>query len=543
MQKIEWRLIENFVEADTFQQAYDMLEAEPERYILKEGDYGIFSLEDKIETTLNTEIEYSRKFIKKYTCTCGEAIKKLCKHLIVANILYRRAKNNEEQSRPAPTYSHLPSRVSIPAILSQIPKDDLHRFLLRYARTNKHFGQALKLHFASKVQVASPQQKYHDLIKSMTRLIPLANGKLSKQSIQSLYWVSEELLLQVDDLIAMDTPIEAFAICIELLQSYQAIYRKIDMYLGEYEKFFILIHQKIKTVLDFELAPDLKTDIINRLLELFSDPSYPFINSPHNLFEIIFPHPNHEHKAILIDQTLKKIARKEMNTTPLLAWIKNALKFKNETLLENAFEIQHESSKWMAAIDALSIQNKDYGRQISEWILHRTKDEFWKHKCMDKIWTLFPDESDSIVYALGLLAYSPDEKYIHYLLNKHVSYELIEASLKDSKHAKTNNLLIQFYLETEQHRKAQIIVEGNLTLDFLKTQTSSFYPKYAPWLLQMYQQALVVFLDEYAGPIPTQKIQNLLQYLQFIKAKPLAENLQDWIKKEFKDHLSLIGSL
>ncbi len=543
MQKAEWRLIENFVDAELFQQGYSLVENELQpAYELSEGEAGIFYLKPLAQQSdLSTEIEFSRKFIKRYICSCGQGGKKLCKHLVAAIILYRRLKNEEEErTLKANASGNLPSRISIPAILTQIPRDDLNRFLQRYARINKHFGQAIKLHFASKIQVTSPEQKYHDLIKSMTRLIPLANGKLSKQSVQSLFWVSEELLLQVDDLIALETPIEAFAICMELLQSFQSIYRKLEMYIGEYEKHFITIHQKIKNILDFELAPTLRQEFNQKLLMAFTDPSYPFINSPNNLFEILYPFPEYEIRNQLKELTLKKISRKEMNSTPLVSWIKNALKFKDEALLLQALEANEDIARWISAVDAISVNHREYAKQVAKWLILKSKDSFWKFKLMEKIWVLFPDDSESIVYALALLTQAPDEKYIHYLLNKHVSPDMIEQALLDSKHNKTIHLLINFYFDTDQIPKAKKIIEQNLSLDLIKSITSKFYPKEDAWIFSIYQTALSTYLEAYAGPVPATKIQNLLSYLQLIKAKGLAENLQKWLKKKFSDHPTLL---
>ena len=546
MQKVEWRLVENFVEAELFQQAYDLVENEQNpSYELKEGEAGIYYLKPlHQESDFSTEIEFNRKFIKRYLCTCGEAGKKLCRHLVASVILYRRIKNaEEEKALDANSLSNLPSRISLPAILSQIPREDLNRFLQRYARINKHFGQAIKLHFASKVQVASPEQKYHDLIRSMTRLIPLANGKLSKQSVQSLFWVSEELLLQADDLIAMETPIEAFAICMELLQSFQSIYRKLEMYIGEYEKYFITIHQKIKTILDFELAPELRLEFTQKLVTAFADPSYPFINSPNNLFEILYPFPDQEIRNQLKEITLKKIGRREMNSTPLIAWIKNAIKFKDENLLQQALDTNGDIAKWISAIDSISINNREYAKQVARWVMLKTKEEFWKFKLMEKIWSLFPDDSDSIVYALGLLTYTPEEKFVQYLVGKHVSHDMIEHALLDSKHSKTIHLLINFYFETDQVPKAKSLIEQNLSIDLIKSITPKFYPIEDAWVLSIYKTTLTKYLDTYVGPVPANKIQSLLGFLQLIKAKGLAEHLHKWLKKEFSDHPTLIEIL
>lgn len=546
MQKVEWRLIENFVDAELFQQAYDLVENDlSPSYELKEGDAGIYYLNtpDRV-SDVSTEIEFNRKFIKRYICTCGESGKKLCKHLIAASILYRRQKNAEAaRALESNAASHLPSRISLSAILGQIPREDLNRFLQRYARINKQFGQAIKLHFASKVQVASPEQKYHDLIRSMTRLIPLSNGKLSKQSVQSLFWVSEELLLQADDLIALETPIEAFAICMELLQSFQSIYRKLEMYIGDYEKYFITIHQKIKNILDFELAPTLRQEFNQRLLTAFTDPSYPFINSPNNLFEILYPFPEYDIRNKLKEITLKKISRKEMNSTPLIAWIKNALKFKDESLLLQALYAHEDIARWISAIDALSITNREFAKQVGNWLMLKAKDEFWRYKLMEKMWSLFPDESDSIVYALGLLTHTPDEKYIQYLLHKQVSYEMIEQALLDSKQTKTIHLLIHFYFDTHQISKAKSVIEQNLSIDLIKSITPKFYPIEDAWVLSIYKTTLSKYLETYLGPVPATKVQNLLSYLQLIKAKGLVEHLQKWLKKEFNDHPTLIEIL
>ena len=72
MQKVEWRLVENFVEAELFQQAYDLVENEQNpSYELKEGEAGIYYLKPLDQVSdISTEIEFNRKFIKRYVCTC-----------------------------------------------------------------------------------------------------------------------------------------------------------------------------------------------------------------------------------------------------------------------------------------------------------------------------------------------------------------------------------------------------------------------------------------------------------------------------------------
>ncbi len=544
MKKIEWRFIENFCEAELFQKAYDLVESDKNLTTLSESEGGGFHLKIDAESDLNTEIDFSRKYIKRAHCDCGQSGKNLCIHLIAAIILYRRIKNNESSSfTKNNNASTLPSRISIQAILSQIPKEDLDRFLQRYARINKSFGQSLKLHFASKVQVASPEQKYHDLIKSMTRLVPLANGKLSKQSIQSLFWISEELLLQVDDLIATESPVEAFAICFELLNSFQAIYRKMDIYLGEFEKFWIQIHQKLKAIIELDMAPDSKQEIIHKLLHLFNDPAYPYLHSPHNIFEILFPSLDTRAKALLLESALKKQSRKEMNPIPLVSWIKTAMRSYDEKMLEAALQVNDENGKWLIAIDSLATNNKEFARKISKWLILRTKNESWKHRLMDKVWSLFPDDSDSVVYALGLLTFQPEEKYIQYLINKHISFEMIGLALKDSKHVKALPALINFYIETLQTDQAKKMIEDHLGLELLKSFTAKLFVKEESWLESQYKTVLQQYLHDHVGPIPASKIQNILSYLQLIRCRSLAEHLQKWLKKEFADHPTMIELL
>ncbi len=547
MQKPEWRYIENFVDPDLFQQAFDWVEANGNTLSLHFAEAGSLILKSSLihEDELYTEIGFGRKYLRHAYCRCGKAGKKLCIHLIAAIILHRR--NNEELDKPIKPLATkdigLPNRISIPVILSQIPKLDLDRFLQRYARTNKQFGQALKLHFASKVQVSSPEQKYHDLIKSMTRLIPNALGKIAKGSMQSLFWISEELLLQADDLIALENPIESFAICHELLQKYHSIYRKLDMYFGEYEKFWILIHQRLRSILDLTLAPDYRIELEGKLMILFTDPGYPMIHSPHNLYEVLFFNADPDSRKNLNAVLLKKIGRRESNPLPLVTLAKTAMRIQDESLLKEAFEGNNDLSKWLSTLEIIVSSHKEYARQLGQWLMAQTKDEFWKFKFMDRLWSFFPEDPASKKYALALLQYQPDEKYLKYSIDYHINADLVIKSLQNSLQFKSKNLLIDFYISHHMMSEAKALLESPLSLEQLKAYTQRLWPKEAAWLEQSYKSILTTFLENHLGPPSVSKVQNILAFLHMIKAHALADDLQKWIKKTFQDHTSLSEKL
>jgi hypothetical protein len=538
--KIDWHFLENFSDPEVFQQAYEWLESKGPELTLVKSDQDEHRLSLPFENLADSWVRFGKKFIQKYSCECAKSDRSLCVHLLAIAILYRRGENQSntpyESSR-----ENLPTRISIPAILHQIPKEDLDRFIQRYARTNKAFGQALKLHFASKIQVQSPEQKYHDLIRSMARLQPLVNGKLPKQALQSLYWLTEELLLQVDDLIALETSLEGLAICIELLSKYQSIYRKLDLYIGEFEKNWIQIHHRLKSLFELNVAPDLQQTSFQKLMQLFSDPGHPFLHSPCNLFEIMYPHVDREQKGFLWGILESKISRKEMNPLPLVAWIKYAIKENKTELLESAHRLSPDSSKWTAAIDVLAAQQKDIGKSLIQWLL--TRDSSQQTKWTEKFWSLYPEDPDSVVFALALLSSQPEEKFLRYLYQKQISNELIEIALEESPVPKAIHLLVQHHLDHHQDTKAKLLIENNLQLDLLKSVTARLFPREEDWLEAMYRRVIGEYLNQHIGPVPAGKVRNILAYLVFVKARSLAVRINHWIKKEYSDHYSLLENV
>ncbi len=546
MQKTEWRYIENFCDPELFQQAYELIEDESPNYLLEPAEAGFYTLKNKgtSRDDFNTEIAFGKKYINQVHCECGKAQKQLCVHLIAAAILYRRqaeAEGNSTSSRSREV--SLPSRITIPAILNQIPKEELDRFLQRFARTNKQFAQALKLHFASRIQLSSSEMKYHDLIKSMARLTPNSLGSIPKAGIQSLFWVSEELLLQADDLIAMENPTEAFAICIELLTRYHSIYRKLEMYIGEFEKNWVQIHQKIKAILTMDLAPAFKSEAETRLIEIFEDTAYPMIHSPNNLYEILMPMVSQSDRSKLNEVLLTKISRKENNPVPLAALTRIAMRSQDEHMLDLAFEAPVDQVKWLGVIDSLYNANKEYSRMIGLWLVRKIKDPFWQAKIMDRFVSLFPEDAQSVGFTLQLLKHSPEDKQIKYLLDHRVPKERIFEALLQSDTSKARLLLINLYVESGKITEAKEIIDQHLTLDLLKSYTIKFYPKEIEWLEENYKSLFTKYLDEHLGPQSITKIQNLLSYLQMVKCYALAENLQKWIKKNFQDHPSLLQNI
>ncbi|MEO5583745.1 MAG: hypothetical protein ABIR66_13725 [Saprospiraceae bacterium] len=544
MQKPEWRFIENFVDPELFQQAYEFVESNEDKLSLQPGEAGSLLLKtnDPDVSDLYTEIGFGRKYLRHAYCRCGKAGKKLCMHLLAAIILHRRTIIEKDKAIMI-AETNVASRISLPAILHQIPKEDLDRFIQRYARTNKQFGQALKLHFASRIQVASPDQKYHDLIKSMTRLVPNAMGKIAKSSLQSLFWISEELLLQADDLIVLENQVEAFAICHELLIKFHSIYRKLEVYFGDFEKYWILIHHKIKNIMDGTIAPDFRIEAEAKLIVQFNEPSYPFIHSPNNLFEILYSKSDQEQRKALKECLLKKIGRKDHNPIPLVAVTRQSMRFEDEQLLIAAFELNNDTSRWMAAVDVLHGTQREMAHTLCQWLMRRTRDEFWKNKIMDRLWSLFPDDPNVTHYALHLLATQPEEKYLRFLREKDVSMEIIIDALRESKHPRSKNLLVDFYINNHWYEEATEMLNEGLTLEILKSYTQKLWPHQSAWLDESYKRIFNSYLEQHMGPAPAIKIQNTLAYLHMVKAHTLAENLQKWIKKTFQDHTSLTERL
>ncbi|MDZ4707868.1 MAG: hypothetical protein SH818_05645 [Saprospiraceae bacterium] len=540
MAKPDWNYIENFIDPELFQSGYELAE-ESLPDALKSVDQNIYKINFSSPSTgaIEAELVFGRKYVSQYRCDCTEPKKPLCRHLVAAVILYRRSKL---ELPPAPVGSW-PAKITISSILHQVPKDDLDRFLQRYARTNKHFGQALKLHFASRIHVASPSDKYRDLIKGMARLVPNAHGKLPKPALASLFWLSEELLLQAEDLIALDNPTEAYAICLELLLKYMSIYRKLDIHFNEFEKYWIILHQRIKNIAEFNLAPDFRAEMEQKLFSTFCEPGYPFIHSPHNLFEFLYPRLEEEQKSILEQKLLEKLNRKEHNPVPLVAVLKIAYRYQNQALLDRTLEAHYEPMRWMAALELLLGHQKEYTKTLGPWLVNRLKDEYWKVRLMEKLFTWFPDENFTMDYASRLLTAQPDEKYVNYLLSHGIKPAHVAQLIKQSSSPRRISVLIGFYLQHDMVDEGRSLVESHITLDLLKSITAKFLNIDPEWLESMYQVQLRSYLDHHVGPPSQVQVQSIISYLRMIKAVNLVDRLEKWLKKNFQDHTSLSVSL
>lgn len=540
MVKADWNYIENFVEPELFEQAYELAE-KATADVLTQVEKGIYKtrFESPDGNPVEGEISFGRKFIRKYRCDCPAGPKILCVHLVAAAILYRR----EKLEAPVAAPQALPAKITISSIINQVPKEDLERFLLRYARMNKSFGQALKVHFASRIQVASPEDKYRDLIKSMARLVPNAQGKLPRQAMASLFWISEELLLQAEDLIALDNPAEAFAICHELLIKYSSIYRRLEMYFNDFEKNWIIMHQRLRTILDFPLAPGFRADMEKKLFDAFTDPAYPFIQSPHNLFELLYPLAESAQKKILEDIVLTKIKRNDHNPVPLVSILKTAIKNQDQSLLLLALRNNPEPMRWISALEILISGNKAYAKSLGPWLLSQFQDDYWKLRLMEKLYTWYPEENFSISYAAALLLAHPEEKYVRYLVSRGQSVSTIATLLEQSNHPKKNLLLADLFLSQDQVAKTKSVIESNLGFELLKSVTLRFLDLDSEWITRMYQQLIRAYLDQHVGPVSASQVMSIISYLRMIKAGTLADQLEKWIKKNFQDHTSLSENL
>ncbi|MBL0027147.1 MAG: hypothetical protein IPO98_20155 [Saprospiraceae bacterium] len=284
------QLIELIYEDNLVIAAEQLFEVNAIKHLIKTGsNLYIGSVKDGI----NYEIEIQSPFAKKQKVSCECSFykdNKICKH-IIAGLLQIRDQIKLKTTSASPKVESGASKkllsLNTSQILEEISHSDLVAFIKSYARKDKKFTTQLKVNFARKIDLIDNADKYKSILNSIVRPNTGKESKANSSEIKALLLVLKDFSDQINDCIALGQYREGFNILDASISKLEYIRHHYAFHPDDLLKLHATYHQIIRYFLKEKLPQDLKSDMLNFLMNLASRSYYQYNDINDNVISII----------------------------------------------------------------------------------------------------------------------------------------------------------------------------------------------------------------------------------------------------------------
>lgn len=222
------------------------------------------------DATATHEVELLKPDLKSRvtTCDCLQHERyKACRHVVAALFGIRRQIQDEAaQKATSKERKRSAKKLTINDVLQQIDKDDLVRFVQGYAKKDKAFGTLLKAHFARQVDAVDAKNKYKQILTSVIKPVQTAVVHLTATQVRLYAHAATELVDQLEDAIVVGDYIEAVDIWKACSEKNEYVYRHSDLQGKAIDELAFRLQQVARDMLKAEIAPDLRTSLIETIL-------------------------------------------------------------------------------------------------------------------------------------------------------------------------------------------------------------------------------------------------------------------------------------
>lgn|GEM_PF-5773796 len=491
------------------------------------------------------------EFIEQSECTCKKGNKDgLCIHLICGYFGIR----NSDAPPPPKEVSVKRSRKKRSSALNNLlkltDKEELADYISSYASKDRRFNLLLKTHFARKFSEVLGQEIYSQIMDSAFPAVSEVNTQSLSKNQQFLVAITRELLIHYKDAISLEQYTDAFFMIYALLQKIAyALQLKENIYkpLADLE---IEAHEQFSFLLNDKVAPALRERIIAAMLEIIDKTYYQYTGN-YNLYTL----------------TLSNITSIEHL---------NAFKL----ILQNKFEQNTQFNlrvKLLAHyIKLCHLTNEDLS--LNTWLNKQLADQFILLETIESLLANnYYDETTFVLDALQRLHIIDDKSYYKLLLKLHLKLnnkeEVIANSLllfeltNDLQYAKTireftgdkwssfyENIIQELMLrETDsafisalnltakENDLANLfkLLQGKNELDLYMKFDKYLIPTYKEELCNYYEQYLLEFHKDHAGPKAVDRTFFILDHLESTNMHKESAKIRKSVLNEFPERKSL----
>ncbi len=545
LSKIPLLNFEAFAENEPLLQAEKLFE-DGRLTSLNEPKKGLWEGEISTDQLFYAKIGVFRDHVMHAECTCQEITEKyLCAHALCTLFGIRQRQLQEElpkiQSRPVKKTVH------VRQILDHAGEGDLKHFMLAYSKKDKKFRILLMTYFARQLHDQSEGSIYRQILEDCYPVSDVLQSKNTRQNVQLLVVVTNELLLQAKDALSLEKLTEAFHILRELITKLAyAIYTN-PKSREDLEELMNQAHGYFFMLLEAPVAPALRQQIADTMLE-FTQVSFYLYTGPGNFFNMLLKMPMDEHR---MDTFLRAVRQKistirQIETQAMLYTIQIRIQFS----AQESFDQTIEKLKDPALLNEVITQlNRPENKEILEIVLEKLKNSRLisstiQYKHLLALYASLNEPEKQLYYATELFRLTRELQY--YRMIKNIQFNGKTLSYKEFIKSKLNkNIDRDLRLGLEL-----CIIESDhdLLLKLLSQKDSlEWFMEYDKYLVRdkkkeiysFYRDYLVRYHKDHIGIKAANRANAVLSHLEKLGMNPESQKLKDELISKYPKRSSL----
>lgn len=518
------------------------------------------------DIAFEVEIQLKGKKVKAFTCECDffqqkekQSKEKFCKHIVAGlfilrkNLLQRELK--KQKALPSSPTKH--KKLTTASVLNSVEAEALKNFVRSYARLDKKFAIALKARFAHAVQVENPKEKYIQLLTSTFNSVKSAKDKFNYQAVNQIKNIIKDILVQVEDAIAMEYFSEAASIIQALLIKLAPNIKRAENYEEQIIGLVELSFTQLNNLLKKEIAPELKNEIWTFCLEEFDRSEHRKHNTQKHFFKVLLELTNEKKQADAllekIDTQLEYAFDKKKKGNLLLVKMKLLEQFNQKDLTDFINEHLEESEVLLEAVNS-SIQNENYtyAKKLAHQGLEMQKLVIVKNQLVDFLLNIAlktQNKKEIIEYARQRFLITYQFQYYHILKNtlgnkwENEVANLLQLIIKQPYSPNKKETLAIIYAEEKMNLELINYIQKIRSLDLLEKYDLQLLDEYKGEVYELYEDFLDSYLRSHLGPKTSTKIRDIFYHLKKIGAQKLVRKLSKKYREQYPERHTLIEEL
>lgn len=477
------------------------------------------------------EVELQKPFTahQKFKCECpnfqGD---KACKHIVAALMGYRDIKKPDKAKK-----SGKPKTLNINALLHQVEANELTAFVKTYASKDKKFGNALKIHFARKVELENNSDKYRMILDGLVKPVTGTDHKKnSRTDIKVFSQVIDDFLAQAEDALVLHDYVEVFYILKAAIVKASYVIK----HFGEkcpisFYKNYQSLHKSLFKLLESKPAPHLMEEIKEFIIATLDLSYYEVITPRYNLIAagLEFKILSLEVAEAIIDHRLS--VSKDETEIPILYSLKIIY-------YSPLFVIDSKHSVHTSRITQLLIDSKhddlaftflqeniakkadpDLIRQFSNLLLDKEGENAYKD-----IAGFYLSHKDLRLFDLAEKRGKDQVEIMVEAIRKHKDFEAFTATIHYP----------YFLARTGDFDTLLTYLNDKPSLELLMRFDKMLYEHRPNLVTVMYENLIHEYLNQHVGDQSVVFVNNIYGHLYKIGATRLVKRLQDMVTEEFK---------
>ena len=502
--------------------------------------------------TYNTKVEIFNDFIELFDCSCqsfNEAGE--CSHLISTFHGIRNSDSGETVVKAEQKVkTRKKRRSSTSTIVADLKKNELVDFVSAYATKDKKFKLLLKTQFARRISEKRGFGIYSEILDECFPTISEYNTQSPGKYRILLSAVAREMILHYNDAISLEQFTDAFHLITALTRKLAYAMHVLEKSTSGLESILEKVHTAYNLLLNDKLAPGLKEDILESIIQTISMTYYNYLEE-NNLFQLILQQKlsteQNNKLTILLNQKFESEKIAHQRSIYLAYYIRVCCQIQND-MKKDVWLLEKLTDHFILIETTNRLMQMNYLPEVDQLLSHLLETGKLDRKNYLKLKVKGDLKSGDKSLALNsiteLFLITLDMQYFRDLKEAAAKqwpmvYSKIINELLDLGGDKRLHLALSVASKEEDHERIlKILLQRNDPNFFLSYDKyiADFYPVE---ILDFYKLHLISFHSNHAGVIAATKSLEIIEHLEKIGLRKEAIDLQRTLLDTFPERKSL----